>query len=186
MHPRLTGGGNRRRASIRWATAVGLVLAVAFGPTVGCSHYRLGPPGTPPARHVFVAPIEAAALAPQARPLVATQVAEALARDGRVRLAARADNAEAVLHIVLVDYSRRLTASLPEDTGLARKFALTLAADVTLIDPLTGLPLVATQRIAAVREAFTDSGQQLAEYQTMPLLAEALAREIVHRLLDTW
>jgi hypothetical protein len=171
----------------RWlAAGLALLLALGLGAVAGCSHYRLGHPGTPPARTVFLAPVEATALAPQTRPLVATQVAEALARDGRVRLAARADNAEAVLHIVLVDYGRRLTASLPQDTGLARKFALTLTADVTLIDPLTGNALVETLRIAATREAFTDSGQQLAEYQTMPLLAEALAREIVHRLLDTW
>jgi len=36
------------------------------------------------------------------------------------------------------------------------------------------------------RDVYTDSGQQQAEYQILPLLAEDLAAKASHAVLDTW
>jgi hypothetical protein len=40
--------------------------------------------------------------------------------------------------------------------------------------------------VNAVREVFTDSGQLQSEFQTLPLLADALATKVVHTALDVW
>ena len=49
-----------------------------------------------------------------------------------------------------------------------------------------GKTLIDRRSIEVARDVFVDSGLQPTEYQTMPLLAEALATEIAHALLDTW
>ena len=76
-------------------------------------------------------------------------------------------------------------AVLPSDTALGRKFTVTLAAEITVTDA-SGRKLVDRRTVRVARDVFTDSGQQPAEYQTLPLLAEALATEIAHAVLDTW
>jgi hypothetical protein len=40
--------------------------------------------------------------------------------------------------------------------------------------------------VNAHRDAFTDGGQLQSEFQTLPLLAEALADKIAHAALDVW
>jgi hypothetical protein len=40
--------------------------------------------------------------------------------------------------------------------------------------------------LTAKRGVFTDSGLVPAEYEGMPLLAEQLASEAAHAVLDTW
>ncbi len=160
-----------------------LALALA-GALAGCSHYHLGAPGRPLAQSIFVAPAVNAAFAPQAGPLVTEAARLALARDGRADLAA-ADTAEAKLEIRLIRFERDVLAARRDDTALARKFAAKLTAEITLTDR-NGKILLDRRTITATRDVFVDSGLQPTEYQTMPLLAEALAVEIAHAVLDTW
>ena len=84
------------------------------------------------------------------------------------------------------DYHREVAAVREGDTGLARKFNVTLGATCTLRDNRTGQALFENRSVSAVREVFTDSGQLQAEYQTLPLLADALATKVVHTALDVW
>ena len=72
------------------------------------------------------------------------------------------------------------------DTGLARKFALNLRAACTLTDNRTGKPLFTNHEIRVTKDAYTDSGQLQAEYQTLPLLAGELAGKVAHTVLDVW
>lgn len=161
-----------------------LLVTTLASLVAGCSHYHLGAPGRPLAQSVFVAPAGNAAFAPQAGPLVTEAVRLALSRDGRVELAAAA-GAEAKLEIRLVRFERDVLAARHDDTALARKFASKLTAEVTLTDR-NGKILLDRRTITATRDVFVDSGLQPTEYQTMPLLAEALALEIAHAVLDTW
>ena len=162
-----------------------LLLATALlGSLAACSHYRLGAPGTPLVQSVFVAPAANASFAPQAGPLVTDAVRLALARDGRIELAT-AEAAAASLRIRLVRFERDVLAARQDDTALARKFAAKLTAEITLVDR-SGKTLIDRRTIEVARDVFVDSGLQPTEYQTMPLLAEALAKEIAHALLDTW
>lgn len=151
----------------------------------GCAHYQLGTGATPSFRTLYVAPVANQTLLPQARAIVSTQLRQAFIHDGRVRLVNSPAQADATLSVTIVDYHRDVAAARENDTGLARKFNLTLGVDCTLRRS-DGQVLLDRRHVDVQREAFTDSGQLQAEYQTVPLLAEALATRITHTVLDTW
>ncbi len=161
----------------------GLLLAFLF--TTGCAHYRLGTGSTPPFRTLYVAPVVNKTMLPQSQAILSTYLRETFARDGRISLAVSENTADAVLTITIVDYHRDVAAVREGDTGLARKFNLTLGVLCTLKDR-TGKTIFENRPISAVREAFTDGGQLQSEYQTLPLLAESLAGKVAHATLDVW
>jgi hypothetical protein len=152
----------------------------------GCASYRLGTGSTPKFASLYIAPIKAEALIPQAQVLVTTQLREAFIRDGRIKLVDSAENADAVLNVSLVGYNRAVAVSRPDDTGLARRFDVTLQARATLSDNRTKQPFFSNRSLDATRGVFTDSGLVPSEYQALPLLAEQLANAAVHAALDTW
>ena len=160
--------------------AVGLLLSA------GCANYRLGTGATPSFRTLHVEPVANRTLLPQAQAVVTTRLREYFARDGRTQLANTSEGADATLVVVINEYRRDIAAVREGDTGLARKFNVTLGVTCTLRDNRTGRPIFENRPVHAVREVFTDSGQQQAEFQTLPILAEALANKIVHATLDTW
>ena len=163
-----------------------LIVAACLVIVAGCANYRLGTGSTPSFRTLYVEPIANKTLVPQSQPLVTTRLRETFARDPRVQLANSAAGADATLLVVINDYHRDIAAVREDDTGLARKFNVTLGASCTLRDNRTGQAIFENRPISAVREVFTDSGQLQAEYQTLPLLAEALATKVVHSALDVW
>jgi hypothetical protein len=163
-----------------------LALVLALGLATGCAHYQLGTGGTPTFRTLYVEPVANQTLVPQAQPLLSTHLRETFARDGRVALANSSAGADATLTVVLDDHHREVAASREDDTGLARKFNVTLGVTCTLRDNRSGKLIFERRQISAVREVFTDSGQLQAEYQTLPLLAEVLATKVAHAALDVW
>ncbi len=152
----------------------------------GCSHYQLGTGGKLAFATLYVEPVVNHTQLPQAHAVVGTQVREALLQDGRVSLVNSADTADATLEIVISDYHREVASVRAIDTGLARKFTLTLGATCTLRDRRTGNALFTQRLVNVQRDAFTDGGQLQSEYQTLPLLAEALAAKVAHAVLDVW
>ena len=167
-----------------WRGIGGAILAVmAF---TGCAHYHLGT-GVAPAFHtLYVEPVANQTLLPQAQALLSTHLRESFARDGRVALVNSPDAADATLSVVINDFHRNVAAARADDTGLARKFDLTLGAACTLRDRRSGKATFENRPVLARREVFTDSGQLQAEYQTLPLLTRALAEKVVHASLDVW
>lgn len=163
------------------ALLIGVVLSCLW---TACGHYRLGTEGQLAFHKLYIAPVTSVASIPQARALVGTQLREVFLRDSRVELVNSAEEAEATLEVVLQSYNRAPTVARDDDIGLARQFALDLSADCTL--RLKDRLLFEKRRITATREAFTDGGQLQSEYQTMPLLAETLARNVAHATLDVW
>lgn len=152
----------------------------------GCSHYQLGTAGNTSFATLHVVPVTMRTLVPQAEPIIGTQLREAFVRDGRVRLENSPDAAEATLQLTVRDYRRDVATVRPGDTGLARKFTVTLQADATLIDNRTGTVLFQDRPIIVRRDLFTDGGQLQAEYQLLPLLAQDIAARTAHAVLDTW
>ena len=152
----------------------------------GCATYQLGTGAAPSFRTLYVEPVANKTLVPQSQPLLSTRLRESFARDARVQLAGSPNAADATLTVVINNYHREIAAAREGDTGLARKFNVTLGATCTLRDNRTGKPIFENRPILAVREVFTDSGQLQAEYQTLPLLADALALKVVHAALDVW
>lgn len=152
----------------------------------GCAGYQLGTGTQPKFTTLFIAPVTTEALIPQARELVTTQLREAFLKDGRVKLVASPSEANAVLRISLIGYDRTVAVSRQDDTGLARRFDVSLRAHATLTDQRTQQALFALRPLTAKRGVFTDSGLVPAEYQALSLLAEQLANEAAHAVLDTW
>jgi len=163
-----------------------LPIALAAGLLAGCASYRLGTGSTAKFNTLFIAPIASDALIPQAQVLVTTQLREAFIRDGRITLVNSAEAAEAVLNVTLAGYSRSVAVSRPDDTGLARRFDVRLQARATLLDNRTKQALLSQRPLEVSRGVFTDSGLVPSEYQALPLLAEQIASEAVHAVLDTW
>lgn len=172
----------RRLAPIR--TAVLAVLGGTLFFAAGCANYHAGSPQAAPFHTVYVAPVVNESFAPQAAGLVATQVRAAFLTDGRVATA-DAGASEATVAVKLVSYSREVAAARRDDTGLARKFSVTLRAEVTVTDR-AGKVLVNRRPVSATRDIFTDGGQQQAEYNNLQLLAEVLAQEVLHSVFDRW
>lgn len=162
--------------------ASALLVALALG---GCAHYQLGTGSTLAFHTLYIEPVSNKTELPQAREIVSTRLREAFIRDGRVTVVNSPTDADATLVVAMADYHRDVAAAREGDTGLARKFDLTLGVDCTLRQH-DGKVIFEKRRIDAQREAFTDSGQLQSEYQTVPLLADVLANKIVHASLDVW
>ncbi|HEY8993658.1 MAG TPA: LPS assembly lipoprotein LptE [Lacunisphaera sp.] len=152
----------------------------------GCAGYRLGTGSEPKFATLYIPPVTSEALIPQARTLVTSAVREAFIKDGRVTLVDTASAADAVLTITLAGYERSVAVSRTDDTGLARRFDVTLKAQATLTDNRTKQAYFSRRSLDSTRGVFTDSGLVPSEYQALPLLAEQLANEAVHAALDIW
>lgn len=162
-----------------------LVCAVAlFG--AGCSHYQLGTEATAGFRSLHLEVVRNDTMLPQAVALTSTALRENFLKDGRVALTATPAEADAVLTITLVDYSRSVAVVRADDTGLGRRFDLQLAAQATLHDRRSGRDIFTARPLTAKRGAFSDSGQLQSEYQALPLLAEQLAEAARKSVLETW
>jgi hypothetical protein len=174
-----------RPSGRRGGRALALAGLLSLG-LAACAHYQLGTGGKLAFTTLYVAPVENHAMLPEAQAIVATALREALARDGRVTLVAAPEAADATLRVTLVGYTREMAAASSTDTDLARKFALHLRATCTLADNRSQHPFFTNREITVTKDAFTDSGQLQAEYQTLPLLAGALADQVAHAVLDVW
>jgi hypothetical protein len=166
--------------------AITSLIGIILWSLTGCSHYQLGTASRLPFATLYVEPIENRAMLPQAQTVFATEIRDALRKDGRVSLVAAPETADAILHVSLVGYDRQIAAANSADTGLARKFVLNLHAVCTLTDRRAGKALFVNREIRASRDVFTDSGQLQTEYQTLPLLAASLADKVSHAVLDVW
>ncbi len=167
-----------------WSLLV--AFAVLLTVSAGCANYRLGTAAAPAFRTVYVEPVANRTHLPQAQAAVSTRLRETLARDGRLTLVNSAAEADVTLTLVLTGYRRDVSAVREDDTGLARKFNVTLAAAYTVRDNRAGKLLADQRPLTAVREVFTDGGQLQAEYQALPLLAETLAGKVVRAFVDAW
>jgi hypothetical protein len=172
-----------------------LIFATAFALLLNaCAHYQLGTDGKLAFTTLYVEPVENKTLLPQSVALVSTQLREAFLRDGRVTLVNSPEGADATLKVVISDYHREVAAVREGDTGLARKFTLTLGVTCSLRDNRAGKALFQDRAINTQRGAFTGeqagaifaSEQLQSEYQSLPLLAESIADKVSHAVLDVW
>ncbi len=164
-----------------------LGLLVVLLVWAGCANYQLGTQAQPLGfTSLYVAPVKNDAAVPQAVALVTRELRTALLRDGRVTLADDEASADAVLTVELNDYGRTFTAVQPTDTALARKFDLALGARCSLVNQRTGQALFENRTVRVTRQIYVDEGQNPAEYQALPHLADQLADWVAHAVLDVW
>ena len=159
-----------------------LALILALG---GCSAYQLGTPADQPFASIVVPPVQNEAFAPQAGPVLTSQIIREFERDGRVQ-PEPAGSAEATLIVKLIDLQREIRVMREDDTGLGRKVRLTLIAHCTLTSSNGATVYFENRPISAQTEVFLDDGQNPAESQAMPVLTRNLASAISRSVLDTW
>ncbi len=165
----------------------------------GCSHYRLGTGAERDFDSIFIAPVQTESLLPQATATLSTQVREAFIRDGRLRVVNTPEEADAILTVRLESFRRDGATRLPTDSGLSRKFDLSLEARATLAAPQDGKTWFADRALLVERQIFTDDGtgpgstsflqpvqQTQAEHAIVPTIGENLARQLTQVVLDTW
>jgi hypothetical protein len=158
-----------------------------LGFQAGCANYHLGVESAPLEFHsIYLAPVTNPVAAPQIVAPVSRALRNRFVADGRTTLANSPHGADRLLSVKLVSYTRDFTAVLPSDTALARKFDVTLVAHCTLTDQRSGKVLFTDREIKSTRQIFVDGGQNPAEYQVVPQLAEDLAERISHAVLDVW
>ncbi len=185
---------NLRPRPLRFLAALTLGLAFTLGLT-SCGHYQVGTQSKLSFTTLYLAPVENTSGLPQVVALISTQLREKFLRDPRIQLVADPAAAQAILEVKLLRHTREPTSkrSEPDDTGLARKFDLTLHAEITLRDTRNATALISARPLSATRQLYTTDGttgapsdQLAAEYQTLSLIAETLATRIASSVLDTW
>ncbi len=107
--------------------ALSLCLFASFG-----CRYVLGPGEELPFDSVHVRVVRNDSLAPQTGPLLSRALREEILRQGRLRLANSANDADVVLTVCLTDYERTPEAFRSDDTTLAAGFRMGLHAEATL------------------------------------------------------
>jgi len=152
---------------------------------LGCAHYRLGPPGGTTLESIHVDTVINESIAPQVQALLTQNLIEAFLRDGTVRVASP-ETAAATLRVVVSNFGRDRGATSGGDTVRARSYQLSLSADVTLVDNLSGRAYFENRSIEAVETAYLDDGLPQAEYDAMPVLAVRLANRIKDAVTGDW
>ena len=172
-----------------------LFLSAASLIFAGCANYQLGTGGKLTFTTLYVEPVTTKVLVPQGQAILSTQVRTAFNRDGRITLVNSPEAADATLKIVISEFHREVATQRVGDSGLARKFTLTLGATATLTDRRSNRLLFTDRVVNAHRDVYTDEGnvgtvvktnQLQAEYQGFPLLADALSEKLAHAVLDVW
>jgi len=163
----------------------------------GCKSYQLGHPAEIPFKTIFVQPAANDSFAPQAQALISSKVREEIIRDGRVKLVANENRADAVLRITLSDYQRITGTRNQTDTEVAQDYDIILQATVDLYHQANGNYLIQSRTVserttAYVNNTFTPPGDPQtqgliqSEYQAMPRIAREIGQKVADLVLSSW
>jgi hypothetical protein len=153
----------------------------------GCAGYRLGPVNGLAAGEtsIQVSPFLNRTLQPRLTDAVTTQLRQQVQKDGTFRLASRNDG-DIVLSGALIKYSRVELSFTSGDTLTANDYRLSLTAQVTARDRISGRMLL-DQPVTGYTLVRVGTDLTSSERQALPLLAEDLARNVVALLAEgTW
>jgi hypothetical protein len=160
-----------------------------------CSHYQLGTAGKLTFSTLYIEPVSNKTLLPQAQAVLTTQLRQAFIQDDRLTVVNSPQEADATLTVVITGYHRDIAAVRENDTGLASKFTVTFTTTCTLRDNRSGQAMIDHREIQVQEGVYTDNGmvrsttpgdQLQSEYNTLPLLAGAMASKVSHLVLDVW
>jgi len=146
---------------------------------------------------IYIQPATNESFAPQAQALVTSQIREAFIRDGRVKIVADPEAADAVLSVNLKDYKRQAGTRDSKDTTSARDFDLQLIAEISLYNQNEGNFYFTDRTISERSTAYINNPYGSAdikeqqsyaqsEYQAMPRIARDLGRKIANEILSPW
>ena len=165
-----------------------LAFALAFAPFfIGCAGYKLGPTNGMAAgeKSVQIMPFSNQTVEPRLTDAVTAQLRKEVQHDGTFRLATH-DDGDIVVTGNIIRYMRHELSFQPADTLTARDYRLSLTAQVTARDRITG-KVVLDQEITGFTLLRVGSDIVSNERQSLPLLADDLAKNVAARLADgTW
>ncbi len=168
-----------------YCTAIILFIIILSG----CSHYSLVKSENLPFSTLSIEPVINTSYAPQSQASLSQNIIEAFIKDGTIKIVDRSVS-DAHLKVVIVNYDRNLSSTQETDTILGRSFNLNLEATATLTNNKTSENFFSERSFivgeSAFSESSTDNGLQQAEYQTIPILTQSLARKIKDAVLSVW
>lgn len=156
----------------------------------GCSGYQLGEPAAAPASSssvaphpfsIYVPPPANSSFAPQVHAPLAIHLRESLLRRG---LTLQAKNqADLLLFWEVTDYQQNRFSGTRTDTGRPRSIDLSLEVKAHIKHRQTGEQILPTKVFTARRRIISDSGLSEAQRQSLPTLADDLARQLADALV---
>lgn len=158
------------------------VISLVF--LIGCASYQAGDGTAVPFSSIKIDPVINQSFAPQINPVINHDLREAFIQTSRVQVDSTSPDAQ--LSVTLTKYNRETIATNSQDTGLARKYELTLTASCDLVDLNESKPLFSTREVTATVDIFLDAGQTQAETNAIPLLSKKLAEAIANEVLQVW
>ena len=150
----------------------------------GCASYQAGDGTTAPFSLIQISPVINESQAPQINQVVNHDLREAFIKSGKVQV--ESTGTEAKLNVTLSNYERETIATNSQDTGLARKYALTLSASCDLLNLTEEIPYFLNREVTVTVDIFLDSGQTQTETNAIPLLSKKLAAAIENEVLQVW
>jgi hypothetical protein len=150
----------------------------------GCAGYKLGPSNGLAAgeKSVQVVPFANQTIEPRLGDAVTSALRKEVQRDGTYRLATR-DAGDIVVSGVVIRYRRIELSFLPSDVLTVRDYRVSLTAQVTAHERGTGKVLF-DRPVTGSTLIRVGSDLTSAERQSLPLLAEDLAKNVASLLAD--
>jgi len=149
-----------------------------------CAHYQAGNGNSLPFASIQISPIKNQSLTPQINQVLNHDLREAFIQKSDVVVTS--SGADARLNVTLTRYERENIATNSEDTGLARKYELTLSATCDLLNSSSESPYFTSRTLTVSLDIFLDSGQTRAETNAIPLLSKKMAEAIANEVLQAW
>jgi Lipopolysaccharide-assembly len=160
-------------------------VAAAFGVALcGCAGYHLGPSNGLAAgeKSVQVNPFANQTMEPRLGDAVTTELRRSLQHDGTYRLATHG-GADIVVSGTITLYNRHELSLVPKDVLTVSDYRVTVTAQVTARDVGTG-KVIFEKPVTGYTLIQVGSDLTSSERQAIPLLAEALAKNVTALLVD--
>ncbi len=151
----------------------------------GCGHYQAGTGTELPFSRIYVAPVVNRSHAPQAQPLLTQHLAERFQKVPGLKLVNTPDEADAHLHVTLIDFSRALAVTESDDTVRALAYDVVLEADVTL-KRRDGEPFFEDRLVRTRQQVFAVGSYRDAEFNAIEPLTRELSTRIRNTVISTW
>lgn len=168
----------KKSASIFLAFALAMLLGA-------CTYHLVGTAQPLPFKTIALAQVVNDSYAPQAASPLNTQLAAMLSQSPALELTSLGES-QAVLEVVLDDYTKRIFSTMETDTALASGICVTLTAVCSLKDVRSGKYLFKNQKISVTNNVYGNDGMLNAEYQNMTVLTRELAKRITDQVLGVW
>lgn len=150
----------------------------------GCAGYRLGPTNglISGERSVQIGPFVNQTIEPRLSDALAVSLRKNLQRDGTYHLNT-SNEGDVILSGAIISYDRIQLAFRPTDVLTPSQYRIVITAQVTARERASG-KIILNRRVTGQSTTFVGSDLPSAERQTLPLVADDLARNITGLLAD--